>query len=122
MFCLSMAMFYEARAEPTIGQQAIAYVILNRADWKQHRVCLETFKPYQFSPFNAIVPIPNDSDKAWIKVQIIARHVLKRGKAGDVTNGATHFYNPAMADPAWALVCEPKVTIANHHFCSIKGV
>jgi spore germination cell wall hydrolase CwlJ-like protein len=115
-----MAIFYEARSEPYLGQQAVAYVILNRADWKQHRVCLETFKPYQFSPFNDVVPIPDDNNKAWIRSQRIAKQVLRFGKLGDITNGATYFYNPALANPSWALVCEPRLTIMNHHFCSIN--
>lgn len=119
IFCLAMTIYYEARNEPQIGQDAVANVILNRADWKLHKICHEVFKPKQISSFNTPVPIPQEKNKAWRRAQKIARHTLTRGPSWDITNGATYFYNPTFADPYWALVCEPRVTIANHHFCYI---
>ncbi len=46
--CLALAAYHESRGEPTSGQTAVMYVLLNRAQ-NTKNVCSELYKPKQFS-------------------------------------------------------------------------
>ena len=46
--CLALAAYHESRGEPTSGQTAVMYVLMNRAQNTQN-VCSELYKPKQFS-------------------------------------------------------------------------
>lgn len=52
---------------------------------------------------------------AWQKSLEIAIGVVK-GRYTDNTNGATHYYNPRLADPKWAAAYQHVAVIENHSF------
>ena len=49
LMCLALTIYYEARGEPTIGQYAVAEVVLNRAEKRDLSVCDVVYQPGQFS-------------------------------------------------------------------------
>lgn len=49
MICLALAIFYEARGEPELGQIAVAQVILNRAEIRDMSACDVLVEKGQFS-------------------------------------------------------------------------
>jgi N-acetylmuramoyl-L-alanine amidase len=54
-------------------------------------------------------------DPAFAAALVIARHTLA-GWTGNLTGGARHFYNPAVADAAWARGHTPSAIYGGHHF------
>lgn len=52
---------------------------------------------------------------AWEKSLEIAIGVV-RGHHEDITNGATHYYNPSLANPKWAAAYQHVAMIDNHSF------
>lgn len=66
ILCLALNVYWEARGEPEAGQHAVAQVTLNRADWKNDKVCEVVTKPKQFSWTNTLVSKVGD------------KHILKR--------------------------------------------
>ena len=53
--------------------------------------------------------------QAWQKSLEVAVGVV-RGEYADNTNGATHYYNPSLADPKWAAAYQHVALIDNHSF------
>lgn len=113
----------EARGEAMPGQQAVAWVILNRARrggwWGDtiERVCL---KPQQFSCWNV-----GDPNRRHIEALTAADGEYQRalyallgavtGLAADSTSGSCH-YHSADVDPAWAIGVTPVASIGRHRF------
>ncbi|MBT7100563.1 cell wall hydrolase [Candidatus Poribacteria bacterium] len=116
----------EARGEPVAGQLAVAHVVMNRArlgGWWGDTIRGVALKRWQFSTFN-----PPGDDK-WDAVAVIADRLAVAGDdqwavaeaalsgvTADPTDGATHYYNPALADPSWAAQLAETVTIGAHRF------
>jgi len=113
----------EARGETLLGQQAVAWVIVNRVTkggwWGDSiaRVCLH---PHQFSAWNTGDPnrryIENltvaDQDYQWGLYAILGAIT---GLAPDPTNRSTH-YHSMHVDPAWAIGVTPVASIGTHRF------
>lgn len=125
--CLALNVYHEARGEPTIGQKAVAYVTLRRAEFDENKVCDVVFAPKQFSWANPLTQaregerariaeqfMPTDPD-AWAKAKKIALRALE-GRAIDFTGGADHYYNPAKANPSWRRTMRLTAKIGNHVF------
>jgi spore germination cell wall hydrolase CwlJ-like protein len=119
----------EARGEPPVGQAAVASVIRNRTLSGGSNVGSVITSPYQFSVWNKGDPNGDiarklqPADPAYRKIGAIVDGVMA-GKTPDPTNGASSYYNPAEASPAWGpkLAQENDVTIGNHRFVgSIDG-
>ena len=129
--CLAQNIYFEARDQPTIGQRAVAEVVLNRVhdprwpdtvceviregptySWKQdypikHRC--------QFSWYcDGLSDKPTDQ-RAWSKAIAIAEDVFfSYGLSINTVDGAT-FYHATNVDPEWRNV-EYIVTIEDHIF------
>lgn len=62
---------------------------------------------------------PNDSFydlESWKQSQILASEIYQ-DLYGDITDGATHYYNPKkVAEPQWASKLTKTVVIGDHHF------
>jgi len=139
-YCLAKNIYYEAGGESTRGQIAVASVTLNRVndprfpdtvcDVVKQSIILKNSKKRicAFSWYcekdieNIDVPIRRKDGsineqvyKKFQEVSILAIKILS-GKVKDNTSGATHFYNPSLAQPAWADELRLTATIGNHNF------
>jgi hypothetical protein len=120
----------EAAAEPFMGQQAVANVVLNRLQAGRYGDSLEDviFAKSQFEPWSTrrdeLLSIPRTSDP-----YRTADMAVEAALRGDVTGGATHFYAPGvMADrggaPSWAQAMfnnGTAMTINGHVFGQADG-
>lgn len=99
LFCLALNIYHEARGDGIDSQYGVAYVTMNRAEWKERKVCEEVFKPHQFSWTNNI-KMPSDK-KSWNKSVHIAKTVLKSNpKKSNV--GKSTFYHHKSVKPKWS--------------------
>ena len=82
----------------TISETAYAYLII----WNNVATLAAVFKK-------------NDS-KSWKSSQKIAKEVFQ-GLHNDITDGATHYYNPhKVSTPSWAKELQKTKVIGRHHF------
>lgn len=118
---LALTMVEEAGGEGAKGMQAVGNVIVNRASAgiRGNTVSQVIMSPKQFSAWNNQTPassLARRQDSAiYQQAYQIAGNVLD-GSAGDVTRGATSYYNPAKASPSWANSLTQTVVIGNHRF------
>ena len=119
---LARTLWGEARGEGDVGMEAVASVVLNRANnprWWGDSVRDVCLKPRQFSTWN-----PEDPQYERIRSVtaadpkfVAAREVARRALAGEVedrTGGADHYVNLAVAKPSWARHQPPSAVIGNH--------
>jgi len=119
----AITVFREAGGEPFAGKVAVARVIRNRAR-PEHRpwpdtlegVCLQKA---QFSCWNpgepacSRVPIRGTADWACF---LDCLRAVEESEILDPTDGATHYYNPKLADPPWAKHLTVIREIGHHRF------
>jgi len=121
-YCLSEALYFEARGEAVKGQFAVAEVIMNRVKSAHFpgTVCdvihQGTGKKYQcqFTYTCDEYPERIREKKAFERVGKIARMTLD-GKISDVTGGATHYHTTAVY-PRWARAYKQTASIGVHRF------
>ena len=102
---LRMCIWAEARGESVVGRLAVAWVLRNRALFRETSIKTEILRPWQFSSFNANDPNRGkmltawvDDPKGWVAVDVIAE-LFEQKATIDPTKGASHYYVTAMADP-----------------------
>lgn len=131
--CLAKNIYFEARAESTAGQVAVAQVVLNRVksfsfpgticgvvkdaelytSWRG--IVLPKRNRCHFSWYcDGVSDEPTDST-AWIKSIIIANDVIN-GKYPDITARALWYHAVYIKPPWWSLTLQPTVRIDNHIF------
>ena len=113
VLCLALNIYYEARGELTAGQEAVALVTMNRADWEPRNICKEVYRPGQFSWTARGNEKPQERE-AWRNAQRIATSVVN-GEVNDFTDGATFFHVKGAA-PGWRRKARYVMTLGNHHF------
>jgi N-acetylmuramoyl-L-alanine amidase len=127
----------ECRGEPTLGQQAVAWVIRTRATWQPERwwghnvseVCWKCARNkhgiyvYQFScwqpdgpNYKGIIGLAPD-DQEYLTLREIARSVMA-GEVEDPTGGATH-YERVGTNAMWRQGRTPSAVIGLHEFFAI---
>ena len=114
VLCLALTIYHEARGEPTIGQQAVVEVVLNRSNKRDKSVCDVVYEPKQFSWSSTKgVPKPN---RDWDFSVDLARSYLAGEKKTSITNGAQYFHTNSIP-----LNCKAKNVkrIGNHVFYNI---
>jgi N-acetylmuramoyl-L-alanine amidase len=128
---MGLTIYAESRGEPAEGQAGVGYVIKNRADnpgWWGRDIRAVCFKPYQFSCYNdtdrnyaRLVMIADDFE-ASLRMSpvlreccLIAKGVIE-GTVENPVDGATHYLNPRLCDPAWERRMEFIVEIGHHRF------
>lgn len=125
---LARTIWGEARGEGSIGMQAVACVIMNRArigGWWGDTVVQVCQKPYQFSCWNRGDPNYRKllsvgmEDLHFVTAKRIARRAVL-GVLDDPTRGATH-YHAAGAEPYWAKNEKPVAVIGKHIFYKLEG-
>ena len=128
--CLAQNIYFEARDQPTVGQMAVAYVVLNRVhhpawpdtvcdviregptySWKQDYPIRNRC---QFSWYcDGKSDVPKDQ-RAWNRAVSVAEEVYySYGLTINVVDGAT-FYHSVDVDPEWNR--EYITTIEDHIF------
>jgi len=127
LWCLSTAIYFEARGESYRGQVAVAQVVLNRV--KDHRypdtICGVVFQNQnrrnacQFSFACDGIPETVNDRKSWTQAEDIARRYtdgeLYLAEVGD----ATH-YHATYVRPAWAPRMQKVTQIGLHVFYKFK--
>lgn len=116
LMCLAVAVFFEARGEPTTGQYAVAEVIMNRVEDDRYpdTVCAVVFEDSQFSFTHDGKPdsLPRVATRASKRAKRVASEVLEGYRIG-ITS--TH-YHTVSVDPFWAEHFELDGMIGNHLF------
>ena len=116
---LARTLHGEVRGEPEAGAVAVVHVIRNRAIRRGTNAATECLRPWQFSCWNAndpnrkvITSLRSDSDayKRWARIAEAA------WQAPDVTGGALHYFNPAVASPAWRNEGKETLRVGQHVF------
>lgn len=122
LHCLAEAIYFEARGEKKVGQQAVAEVIINRvkSDKFPDKICEVVSQggsyrdKCQFS-FNCDGLPESISEKdAYAEVRMLAFRALQ-GEIKPVVGEATHFH-ATWANPRWASVFEKTAEIGRHVF------
>ncbi|HEX7341551.1 MAG TPA: cell wall hydrolase [Rhodanobacteraceae bacterium] len=125
--CLATTVYLEARSQPTIGQFAVAEVVLRRRQegrWGK-TVCDVVEYPHQFATAFVSPNYRLDNLKAWTKAWKIAGESLAIWKLPKsdrtlVVPGADHFAT-VNSKPYWASVSAVKTrTIGNHAFYAVN--
>ena len=136
--CLAQNIYHEARGEIVEGQIAVSNVVINRVKSKQfpNDICSVVYQRTQIKSINRVLKflgIPafcqfswtcdlksNDlyrDSESWKNIQTLAQEIVL-GTHDDLSNGATHYYNPAevRSTPPWANKLTKTIVIGNHHF------
>lgn len=113
VLCLAMNVYREARGEEVTGQQAVALVTMNRAQWRPKLVCKEVHRPGQFSWTAEPQGRPKERG-AWLQAQKVAVEVIG-GRVRDFTRGATHFCTKPCR-PSWRRKMKYLMTVGGHRF------
>lgn len=118
--CLALTIYHESRGLPPRGREAVAHVVLNRAQLNNRSICNVVYERRGNSPQFSWTVHRNTrprEQQAWIDAQSMARNIMNN-RPYDITYGATHFYNPRIANPAWARN-RNRILIHNHMFVRI---
>ncbi len=111
----------EAGNQGKEGMQAVAYVIKNRAHKRKITLGNACLEHHQFSYWNKdphVKPVPPKvlKSKSMQQAIKIATQIVTGRDRKDPTNGATYYYNPKLAHPAWAKKLKHKKKIGDHVF------
>jgi spore germination cell wall hydrolase CwlJ-like protein len=122
--CLSLAIYYEARSESELGQQAVAEVVLNRVRDRAYpdSVCGVVFQgsqrqtgcQFSFTCDGSMARLPEG--QAWQRAREIAVAALG-GRADAGVGNATHYHTTAI-QPYWSSSLTKVATIGAHIFYS----
>lgn len=120
--CLALAVYFEAGSEPQAGKEAVAHVVLNRA---QHAgfpggVCGVVQqggeqRPCQFGWYCDGRSDRPTSSRMWESAQEVAREVLA-GRVDDPTGGALYFTPARATRPTWTKRLTQIARIGGHVF------
>lgn len=123
VMCIAEAVYFEARNQPLYGQYGVAHVIRNRVDHNgfPDSFCAVVTQPSQFSYRNDGAPLAAvgrnpDEMLALEWAMKIALHAVDDSLGSDFTYGATHFYNPDLAQPSWSRFGDTVGKLGDHKF------
>ena len=132
---LARTIWGEARGEGSIGMQAVANVVMNRAliselkgghYWWGNSVVQICQRPYQFSCWNKDDPnyrqlLAAESDDPLFAMAIRLSRLAIDHILDDVTKGATH-YHAAGISPHWTRNEKPCAVVGRHIFYKLAEV
>ena len=119
--CMAVAIFFEARAEPVAGMEAVANVIINRVGDSRYpnTVCDVVWERKQYSfTHDGLTDDPEahtgHQDKlAWVTSQEVAKEALQGNLLG-ITS--THYHATNVLPPFWTKHYSKDGRIGNHVF------
>jgi spore germination cell wall hydrolase CwlJ-like protein len=116
-FCLTQALYYEARGEGEVGQLAVADVILQRQHSKHHpsTICGVVYQAYQFSFVSDGSMLKEIDLEAWNKADGLSKRILS-GELRTGLTGRALFYHAKHVRPDWADAMVKTTEIGNHVF------
>jgi spore germination cell wall hydrolase CwlJ-like protein/8-oxo-dGTP pyrophosphatase MutT (NUDIX family) len=131
-YVVTATIWGEARGEGYQGMQAVMNVIMNRAKGNFQTARNVVLSPKQFSIWNDISNPEQYSvnlakkaasnalkdDKSYKQALHIV-HQAMTGNLKDITDGATFYFNPKLAQPKWAKKLRFIKKIGNHDFYGI---
>lgn len=119
VLCLALNVYYEARGESYVGQEAVAHVVINRTKDPQYPkgVCGVVYQPNQFSWVKMKLSPPKG--KAWEDSKKVAQAVLD-GTSRDPTKGAIYFHNTKLPY-TWKSKYTKTTVIGYHAFYKVKS-
>jgi spore germination cell wall hydrolase CwlJ-like protein len=110
-YCITQAIYYEARGESYAGKIAIGHVILNRiSKGYGNDPCDVISRKKQFSWFGKNIPIREKN--LWMACEKISRDVISR-KTIDPTSGSIFFHEKSIR-PRWRY--KKTTSIGSHIF------
>lgn len=124
---IAATLLLEAGGEGKKGIWAVANVIQNRVKRQKQRWGYSAYevvtKPAQFSCFIKGEDSYDFVDRAkekfmieWLYAMDLANNLQEDTYMSDITRGATHYFNPALAAPSWARSPKMMKTLTlNHH-------
>jgi spore germination cell wall hydrolase CwlJ-like protein len=114
LYCLTLAIYFEARGEPLTGQYLVGQVVLNRVASERYPddVCGVVFQEGQFS-FTSRPSLRMEDIDAQRTAASIALDLLL---SYDAPSDVLYFYNPKLADPYWSKTFEYAFQVGNHRF------
>lgn len=119
--CMTAALYHEAASEPLEGKAAVAQVIINRMRERGQAACQVVYDPYQFSftlldPETLLEREAKQDKQSQLALWESATVSLQALSGGVDMHSATHYYNPSLVSPRWALAFDESVTIGQHKF------
>ena len=123
IFCMALAVFFEARGEPEAGQAAVAHVIMNRVASSRFpndacAVVKQNRRPgtrlCQFSFYCDGKSDEPGNAHAYMQAMLIVLAVVD-GEIPDPTGGAL-WYHADSVKPVWRLSLEKGPLIGRHQF------
>jgi spore germination cell wall hydrolase CwlJ-like protein len=118
--CIALAVYFEARGEPEIGQRAVAAVVMNRArdrrwpDDPCEVVWQRNERGCQFSWVCIRRSHEPQDMRAWARAMAIGEAAV-RGRLRDPTGGAVFFHADSV-DPYWSASFRMVVQYGAHRF------
>lgn len=100
--CLANIIHQEARGESIKGQEAVAYVVLNRASKSKQTVCTITNARGQFSANHKGYKIPAKSREQFEAVASLA--IFQYNRKIDPSHGALFFQQKSIKVPRHAII------------------
>jgi spore germination cell wall hydrolase CwlJ-like protein len=122
LLCLALAVYYEARSEPLLGQAAVAEVVLNRVESPKYpsTICDVVTQggtqryACQFSYWCDGKAENPRHRLAWRRAKVVAQ-LTQAGVIRTRADRATH-YHATYVEPYWRQHLEPVTVIGLHHF------
>lgn len=119
-WCAALCMWREARGEGRDGLRAVCHVINNRSKLHNKSWAQIVYQPLQFSSMTypkdgQLCKVPDSPDPHFVDCYEIADSIFNGGDF-DLTNGATHYFNPSIVLPAWANSMTKVAMIGAHSF------
>lgn len=119
---LALTAWREARGEGTVGMSAVMHVVRNRVTASNGATDIAAVctKKWQFTSMTGngdpeLVLWPQRGDVQFIAAMGLVSDILN-GVGDDPTNGATHYFAPAVVRPSWADKMKLVATIGHHEF------
>lgn len=115
--CMAVTVYHESRGQPTLGQQAVASVVLRRVQVRRwgNSICSVVVEPKQFSYMTGPTSFPAIRDMdSWYKAIAVAIRTMVDGPAPEVA-GADH-YHATYVHPDWGPTMNVVARIGDHIF------
>ena len=122
--CLALAVYFEARSEPLLGQRAVAQVVLNRVKSAAYpdTICEVVYQGYgthgrkcQFSFACDGVPERVYSEEHWRTASKVANDAVS-GRVWIKSVGTSSHYHADYVRPRWRRVMQERAKIGRHIF------